>query len=241
MTHTAYWWDKRPNFGDKLTQLLMAHFADVELDWAPAATADCVVVGSVLESLPPDWAGIVAGAGKLHEGSRIYLPDADIYSLRGPLTAAGIPGDYALGDPGMLASELVENVDKQYHLGIVPHWSDTELENRHEFRNFDPHIIRPDGDPLDVIREIGRCRKIVSSSLHGVIVADSFGIPRRTEIASRFASEGGTFKFRDYNASINVEFEVGRTQEAPRYLIQDRQNEIFDVLEAVGYALGRLR
>lgn len=234
-TPTAYWWVGRKNFGDLLTPLLMARFADTEVAWAPAAKANIFAVGSILEAIPVGWKGIVAGSGRLFEDSPLHLEEATILGLRGPLSAKGIKGDFALGDPGLLADELVV-VDKEYNLGIVPHWSDTTLQTR--FGEYKPRIIRPEGDPLEVIREIGRCRKIVSSSLHGLILADAFQIPRRTELdGANFTKEGVDFKFRDYNESIGLPFIVGQTQEAPRYTVQDRQSELFDMFRSLGRRL----
>lgn len=237
--HTAYFWQGRPNFGDLLTAPLLAHFGDAEVAWSAAEDADIVCVGSVLEALPPKWSGVIVGAGKLREASDVALPRATVLAVRGPLTARamGLRGEYALGDPGLLADELVRGVDKHYKLGIVPHWSDVELEHRPEFQRYDPHIIRPSGDPLEVLREIGRCHKIVASSLHGLIVADAFGIPRRTEMTKIFAREGKSFKFEDHAAAVGLPFEVGVTQEAPRYVVQQRSQELYDALVEAGRLL----
>jgi hypothetical protein len=168
----------------------------------------------------------------MYEHTQVDLPRAKILALRGPLTAQGVPGDYILGDAALLANELV-SVDKRYQLGIVPHWSDTVLEHRHEFKGFSPRIIRPDGDPLEVLREIGRCRKIVSSSLHGIIVADAFGIGRRTELAPLIVKEGGLFKFKDHAACMGLEFMLGKVQHAPRHIVQDRQQRLYDTIEGI--------
>lgn len=216
----------------------MARYAGISLAWAPPMDSDCVVVGSVLEHLPAIWPGFVAGAGRLHEHSSIDLSSAVVLGVRGPLTARGLGlKNVALGDPGLLCNELVAPVEKTYELGLVPHWSDTELEQRKEFKRWNPHIIRPATDPLEVIREIGRCKKIVSSSLHGIILADAWGIPRRTEMAAIFANEGGSFKFRDYNSSVGVNFVVGKTQTADRFRINNRQAELYDMLEDLGRRL----
>lgn len=238
---TAFFWSKKQNFGDQLTPLLVEHFANVKIAWAEAKDADFICVGSILEALPPKWRGIVAGSGKLHENRTPNWEKATILGVRGPLTAAGLKGEICIGDPGLLANELVA-VDKVYQLGLVPHWSDHELEHRPEFRRYQPHIIRPSGDPLQVIREIGRCRKIIASSLHGIIVADAFGIPRRLEMAASMTKpyEGGSFKFEDYNASVGVPFEVGLTQEANRYKVQERQQELYDMMVELGLLLDAL-
>jgi pyruvyltransferase len=193
--------------------------------------------------LPPQWEGMVIGSGKLRDTSKVDLSKATVLALRGPLTAASVNArkGFVLGDPGLLADELVPEVEKIHQLGIVPHWSDTKLEHRPEFKKFNPVIIRPSGDPLEVIRQIGQCRKIVASSLHGIIVADAYGIPRRIEMTERFAKEGGDFKFRDYSATVGLEFKVGVTQDAPRSKVQDRQHELYDVFQDVEQRLMGLR
>jgi len=227
----AYWWIGRSNFGDLLTPLLLDYHADVKVEWADPARADVVCVGSVLEHLPPNWPGVVAGAGKLREESEICLPRARILGLRGPLSARGLRGDFAFGDPALLANELVQ-VEKRYELGLVPHWSDRQLETR--FGEYKPRIIRVTDDPLWVLKEIGRCRKIVSSSLHGIIVADAFGIPRRIETCPTVTREGGDFKFRDHNAAVGVPHEIGKTQQAHRFRVQNCQHQVWDVRQEVG-------
>lgn len=239
---TGYWWRGRPNFGDLLTPLLMQHFADQNVTWAPVKEASLVCVGSVLEHLPPGWSGTVIGSGKLKPETQIDLTRARVLALRGPLTAMGVKtrGGFVLGDAGLLADELVTGVEKKHELGLVPHWSDKNLENRPEFKRYNPVVIYPSGDPLEVIRKIGECRKIVASSLHGIIVADAFGIPRRVEMTERFAQEGGDFKFRDHCAAIGIPFKIGVTQEPSLYKIQDRQHELFDVFEEFARKLAGL-
>jgi pyruvyltransferase len=172
---TSYWWKGRPNFGDELGPLLLKRFADVDVDWAPVVSADLISVGSLLHLLPQDWSGIVAGSGTLFENTPRRFNNAQVLGVRGPLTARGMrnAGTLAIGDPGLLANELVV-AHKEHDLGLVPHWSDTDLEHRPEFKKYKPLIIRPDGDPKWVLRQIGSCRKIVSSSLHGIIVADGW-------------------------------------------------------------------
>ena len=232
-----YYWKARRNFGDLLTSLLLKRFTRLDSEWAEAKEAELVVVGSLLEHLPQNWAGVIAGAGKLHEKTEIYFPNARILALRGPLTAKGLKGSFVLADPALLADELVSLEDKQYNLGIIPHWTDHTLEFDPRFTKYDPKIIRVSDDPLEVIRQIGRCKKIVSSALHGIILADAFGIPRRIEISPKALShphqEGGLFKWLDYSASMGMELEIGLTQEVDRNKVMDKQHELFDVFEKV--------
>lgn len=229
----AYWWVGRPNFGDLLTPLLLKHFAEIDATWTPIQEAELVGVGSIIEHIPNGWGGKVVGAGKLHEEALIPVGRNQILGLRGPLTAKGLRGDFAIGDMGLLANELVRIDTKKHALGIVPHWSDTELAFRPEFSRYEPVVIDPRGDPLDVIAEIGACEKIVCSSLHGMILADAFAIPRRFEYTSRFGVEGGVFKFKDYSESIRTPFVVGKTTIANRQAVDDRRSELYDVIRAI--------
>lgn len=233
----TYYWRGRPNFGDLLTPLLLKRFGNTSTTWSPVTDAELVCVGSVLDVVPTSWAGIIAGSGKLHENARTDFPNATILGVRGPLTARGIRGVPILGDPGLLADELV-SVDKEYDLGIVPHWSDRTLEFDPRFAKYSPRIIHAAGDPLEVIREIGRCKKIVASSLHGIIVADAFSIPRRIEMTGDFSREGGDFKFRDHNAAVGVKHTVGLTQSPNRYKVEDLQHGLYDMLMELGRLAG---
>lgn len=224
----VYWWRERANFGDRLAPHLLLHFTRVMPEWSNPHRAELVVTGSVIEHLCREWDGTILGAGKLYETPTNAASNAKVLAVRGPLTAKHFRGDFALGDPGLLADELVEVETKKYNLGIVPHWSDKTLAADPRFQMYNPVIINPMDDPLEVIKLIGECRKIVSSSLHGIIVADAFGIPRRTETTPQFQKEGGHFKFRDYNGAVGLPFVVGETQRPSRHRIEDRKHELYD-------------
>jgi pyruvyltransferase len=231
-----YYWKGKKNFGDLLGPLLLKRFIGLDTTWAEPKDSDLVAVGSVLDLLPKDYTGIIAGCGKLHERTKVDFPDARILALRGPLTAKGLKGNIVLADPGLLANELVGPQDKEFEIGIVPHWSDTTLEHNSAFKKYNPKIIKVSDDPLKVIREIASCKKIISSSLHGIILADAFAIPRRIEISPSVyinKYEGGLYKWEDYSASINMKLTIGLTQEVDQNIITDKQHELFDVLEEI--------
>jgi pyruvyltransferase len=239
---TAYFWRDIPNYGDRLVPLLLARFANLDCPWASVDDADIVSVGSVLEHISDGWTGIVAGSGRLREGSNLALGSATVLGVRGPLSAKGVPGNPVIGDPGLLADELVRIETRDIDLGVIPHWSDTRLAHDHRFQGkWTNDVISAWGDPLDVISRIGRCKRIVTSSLHGLILADAFGVPRRFEPCRRMlldSDEGNLFKFHDYAASVNVPFRVGEIQKADRNLIEDRKNELYDLYRHIGTSLG---
>jgi pyruvyltransferase len=243
MAASAYWYAEANNFGDLLAPLLLKHFSLIETDWAPPESAEIVCAGSVLDVVPDGWEGTVLGSGMLHGRPR-DLSRATVLGLRGPLTAKACKtghNGFVLGDPGLLASELV-TTRPIYELGLVPHWTDTELFAREDARSIRDHYARPRLiDPtrplMEVISEIGSCRKIISSSLHGIIVADSFGIPRRAERFPHMDDphhskhEGSDFKFDDYSSSIEMPIEWGKLQEADSNKVQRIMYELFDVFQ----------
>lgn len=238
----AYWWRETANFGDALAPYLLKHFAGIDTEWDTISRSSIASIGSILEHIPPLWDGYILGSGKLFEFSRLHLhtKTATILSVRGPLSARGIPGSFTLGDPGILADELVGQQEKRWDLGIVPHWQDDALAGR--FVQLIPKsntvkVIRPDTDALTVLKQIGSCRRIVTSSLHGMIVADAFGIPRRVEICPKMDKDGGDFKFRDYSASIQAKFETGKMFEPSRYRVEDVKYAVFDAYKALEKAL----
>jgi pyruvyltransferase len=242
----AYWWREVPNFGDALAPLLLERFADLHVEWDTVSHAQVASIGSVLEHIPPLWDGYILGSGMLHENSRLQVHQmksgitAQILALRGPLTARVIPGDYPLGDPGILADELVGAQPKLWDLGILPHFTDDELAPR--FQGIMPagtsiKIINPGDHPLEVVRQIGSSRRIVTSSLHGMIVADAFGIPRRVEVAKSLTKDGGDFKFRDYSASIQTKWEPSKMAEASRFRVEDIKFQVYDAFRALSREL----
>ena len=124
--------------------------------------------------------------------------------------------------------------------GHIPHWQDAELAQKFSKlipAPFTTKVIIYDGDPLAILRDIAACHRIVTSSLHGMIAADAFGIPRRVEICSKMERDGGDFKFRDYSASIKTPFETGKMVEASRFYVEDVQFAVWDAYQALGSML----
>jgi pyruvyltransferase len=240
----CYFWQENGNFGDLLSPILLQHFCQASVTYSEPDDADLVVAGSVLDVVPDGWSGIVAGAGQLLAETQRDLTNATVLGLRGHLTAraAGMHHDHGvvIGDPGLLAAELAPATAGKYDLGIVPHWSDDTLYAR--FRYLNPVLIEPWGDPIDIISMIGSCKKIVSSSLHGIIVADSFGIPRRAERFPAMATnphEGGDFKWQDYGSAIGQPVEFGKQggQIAPLGKIEKIKWDLFEMFRNLAHAL----
>ena len=156
---------------------------------------------------------------------KFFKKDMEFCAVRGELTRRNVERmtgkklDIPMADAGILASELLpEMPEKQYEVGIVPHICDLkdpaleELFSQYE----NAKLINVKDDPLQVVREIAQCRYIISSSLHGLIVADSFHIPNMYLIfGERLLGDG--YKFEDYYSAYGLQPQPRdmRTEKAP--------------------------
>ncbi|MEM7499345.1 MAG: polysaccharide pyruvyl transferase family protein [Pseudomonadota bacterium] len=125
-----------------------------------------------------------------------------VHATRGPETAAtlrrhGIPAPETFGDPVHLLPRLwpLDHVARDYELGIVLHLS--ELDEKSPRGRARPDYLRyqvPESLAGSVrlinmyadsslaafeakIAEIVACKRILSTSLHGLVIADAYGIP----------------------------------------------------------------
>jgi hypothetical protein len=220
-----HWQGGSRNFGDQITRFILDKL-EVKHEWSRVNDADLILVGSILEHLPAGWSGTVCGAGKMYGDTRTDLTAANVVALRGKLTLARVDlrkgVKPVLGDPGLLVPEFVRQPRARFDLGIVPHWSDTDLAKRFPYA----HVIDVRGNVQDVVTQIASCKRIISSSLHGLIVADAYGIPRRAELFERAAKEGGDFKFRDYASLFDGDPHFGEFWTAPHHRVARIQRDL---------------
>ncbi|HEY8953660.1 MAG TPA: polysaccharide pyruvyl transferase family protein, partial [Candidatus Dormibacteraeota bacterium] len=182
----------RGNFGDVLTPLLFERLCGIRLKWVEREEAELIAIGSLADTIPRGYAGIVLGTGCMFDVP-IELDAAKVLALRGVLTArlAGLHPPL-LADLGLLASDLAPVVDRDVPIGTVRHAGDPR-----------PPIglaLDPLGDPEEMIADAARCQRIVSSSLHGLILADALGIPNMWDPHPWVRGHG--FKFRDYASAF---------------------------------------
>ena len=156
-------------------------------------------------------------------------PGGDIFvrAVRGPMTLdvlnkAGWDTSHIteLFDPGVLLAHLwkdelgkfvVEKNKSRGKIRILPHYRD-EIA----FKRWNPklhhHFISADNHPLTVLKQMLGAELVISSSLHGIIFAESLGIPA---IWIDSPGKEAHFKYLDYYAS------TGRTNIKALDSIQD--------------------
>ena len=113
------------------------------------------------------------------------------------------------GDGGLLVDRWIgENPPKKYRIGIIPHYKEKDAPIISEMKKMysDSVIIDLGKKPMDVVKEIASCETILSSSLHGLIVADSFHIPNKHILLYPYGErmKGDGFKFADYYSSYGL-------------------------------------
>jgi pyruvyltransferase len=191
----AYWWrpNKRPyNFGDELGAIILRKLG-YDVRRVALAKADVVLTGTILdmaETVNPGVTVIGAGAGYTHEA----VHDFTTLAVRGKLTNDTLKTNAVMGDLGLLASRLWPKRPAKYNIGVVRHFVD---KDKYPYADI---VINANEDPETVIRKISQCRVILSSSLHGLIVADSYGIPNM-----RIARDDvitGNWKWLDYKTAF---------------------------------------
>ena len=153
---------------------------------------------------------IVWGAGVSGQ-ERDFVHPRRICSVRGPRTQEfaelyGVVCPEIYGDPAMLLPLVYKpEVRKTYKWGIIPHVVDLHHPVVEDIRYNHPEVLIIDlahyNHWTDVIDKICSCEKIASSSLHGLIVSDAYGVPNSwVELSGKIS--GGYFKFRDYGVSV---------------------------------------
>lgn len=197
-----------PNFGDLISPWLVERMTGKKVVVADRKQPHYVVIGSIINQATAK--SIVWGSGTYGtEGKDEVSPKAHYAAVRGPLTRAklgasrgfGIRVPEVYGDPALLLPLYYQpEVPITHEYGVVVRWS----ERRWAKATFGPGVKMIDFARTDVeavIRELLSCRRIVTSSLHGLIVADAYGIPNAW-LASG-SPRGGVYKFYDYFASVN--------------------------------------
>ncbi|MDT8415697.1 MAG: polysaccharide pyruvyl transferase family protein [Flavobacteriaceae bacterium] len=217
-----FWWCEpyfmhkdKENYGDVLGKYLVEkisgrpvrfvnprkwHFKDY---FAPIyATA-----GSILAHVNKHC--VVWGSGIILE-NQVVKP-AKFLAVRGPQTRKrlllqGHQVPKVFGDPALLLPLYYKpKLSKKNKFGIIPHYNDFKTikpfyENKKEVLLID--LMTNDIEATTDL--ILSCERIVSSSLHGLIVAHAYGIPA---VWTPFSDKpfGDGIKFQDYFDSVEIE------------------------------------
>lgn len=220
-TIRLFWWNEKKfhgktkeNYGDLLGLYLAEKISGKKVVWANPSKFSIanffspiyVTIGSILTQVSTNC--IVWGSGIISKEYKIK--EAKFLAVRGPQTRKHLldQGFYVpevFGDPALLLPRFYNpEIKKEYSLGIVPHYKDFDLISE-KFGN-DKNVLIIDLMTNDIeatTNQFLKCKVIVSSSLHGVIVAHTYGIPA---VWQKFSESvfGDDIKYQDYFESVEI-------------------------------------
>ncbi|MFI3314809.1 MAG: polysaccharide pyruvyl transferase family protein [Rikenellaceae bacterium] len=162
-----------------------------------------LAVGSILKE--SNHKTIAWGTGFMYKDD--VVTSGVFTAVRGKCTSSrleelGLNAPKVYGDPALLLP-LIYNpqIKKTGKVGIIPHYSEYEkyyalYSNHYTIINLNTNNIER------TIDSVVECSYILSSSLHGIIVAQAYGVAALWFEDSILLGDG--FKFEDYFSSVNI-------------------------------------
>lgn len=196
------------NFGDIASRDVVESIMQWPTQPTTGGQRKLISIGSVIHTASNK--DIIWGSGM--KGTKMVLNNSvkelGVFAVRGPLTldmvrrhGIDISKVNHLFDPGCLMPHLFQDhvaavraSAKHTTFKIIPHYRDDMMLRRIHYR-LNRHFVSVDCTPLQMIDAIIGADRVVSSSLHGIIFAESLGIP-----ACWLAPIGGEdeLKYYDY-------------------------------------------
>lgn len=211
MATRLFWWKATPNFGDRISEDIVAFVSGRDIEWRRPKNAELFGVGSIMKAVRRHFVeggesrATVWGSGVMMPMNRDFVSHTDFAAVRGPITREFLALNVDVyGDPGLLMPfVLQEKIKQSGTIGVVPHWEHLPRFSKllEQFGD-DVVLISPQQDNhLDVVRQIASCSAVFSSSLHGLIIADAYGVPN-VWLDPKGIHPHAHLKFYDYAAGV---------------------------------------
>lgn len=220
-TIRLFWWSEphlmgkaKENFGDLVGAYLVEKISNKKVVWVHPKKWHFkdyfqpiyVTAGSILANVNTKC--VVWGSGIIQKDQ--IVKSAKFLAVRGPQTrknlmAQGYDVPEVYGDPALLLPKYYNpDIKKTYKLGIVPHYADYEFVNEMYKEVEDVLIIDLMTLSIESVTDLFlKCERILSSSLHGIIISHAYQIPAVwIEFSDKLYGDG--IKFRDYFESVNL-------------------------------------
>jgi hypothetical protein len=212
-TSIKMWWAKTPhpgNFGDIVNSYLIEKMTGTPPTFCKRGDG-MLAIGSVAK-----WANgstIVWGSGASRSPETLS-PLARYKAVRGPITRESVlrSGGYCpeiYGDPALLLPKYFNpkiKKRKKFKLGYIPHYQHMGIDFEGDHRTID--ILRLSNKDVEMfITELCECEMILSTSLHGIILAHAYGIPAQWAVISNAEKQvhGDNSKFSDYFLGVGLD------------------------------------
>lgn len=215
------WYDRRPNFGDVVGPWLVTTMTGKETvnvrrtreHPTKARGRATLLVGSIIQMLNRNnvdiWgSGLMRPLSEEQTAAFSRLRNIRVCAVRGELTAGelrtklgwDVPEVY--GDPALLLPRYLPVEERRGHLVIVPHLKHRSTMERLHGGSLVVADVRD--DLRNVVTQIASARACISTSLHGIIVAQAYGVPWVWLNVSDAPVDGRDFKFDDFFSTIEA-------------------------------------
>ncbi|ENY0909456.1 polysaccharide pyruvyl transferase family protein [Serratia marcescens] len=203
----VFWWEPKDgihNAGDHLAKVIveqMLTLKDKGIIDKRNAKNKLLSIGSVMHFANTGDCVWGTGINGKISHDQLQFSGLDVRSVRGPLTREllqkrGIEVPEVYGDPALLlptffSRELLTDESLQRDLIIIPHMNE-------DFKKYDKYsaaLCSPRQGAVAFTKAIVNSKYVISSSLHGVIIAEAYGIPA---IFLDGNSGESKFKYDDY-------------------------------------------
>ena len=235
------YYDSVKNLGDMLSPVIvdfMLHRKKISSE-KMTKTSHLLALGSLL-GRPFDATVWGTGVQSFLQVTSIYkwrkFRKYDIRCVRGPLSAnalrtSGYQCPDVYGDPAVLMPLIYtpENTEKEYDVLYISHFHNKKISCPEGVKTLDIQT----NDYKTFIDELCKAKKVISSSLHGIILAEVYGIPavfhsenRMNEILKYYDWYYSTGRYSVYMA--NTIEEALTMQPMPLPNIQILQNNLLE-------------
>lgn len=201
-----FWWEPKDgsiNAGDHLSKViveLVLSLRDKEIINKKSSKNKLLSIGSVMHFAKNGDCIWGTGVNGKIDPKKLRFTNLDVRAVRGPCTRnflieKGISVPEVFGDPGLLLplfydKRLFNNNNKKDFI-IIPHMN----EDYNIYKHYSNNICSPKQGALSFVNEIVNSKFVISSSLHGLIIAESYGIPA---VFIEGPSGESLFKYDDY-------------------------------------------
>lgn len=222
------------NLGDDLNWYLVKKLQRKKISLLKAPILDLcsffkednyLIIGSTITWMANEKT-VIWGAGVMDEDQPLKAKPKKVCAVRGPLSRKyllekGVNCPEVYGDPALLMKYFYKpNAKKRYKLGVIPHYIDFKSGKFDALKNNSDVLFIKMQDyksVQDVIDQIASCEMILSSSLHGLILSETYDVPNIwMKVSDNIA--GGAFKYLDYYESMGI-------HDAVPYLLNGNESE----------------
>ena len=207
--YKAWWMQAKHvnNFGDILTPLILDYY-NIKYEYTEKSKANLICVGSIANFANDN--SLVLGSGVAYRNIPLNSKAKWLFT-RGPLTRENViknngSCEEIYGDPAMLLPKILSSSNKTENFGYIPHINEYKIIKIQYPKKNIINLNNP--NVKEVIKQITSCRKIMSSSLHGVIAAHAYGIPVAHVNFTEGIIQGDGTKYKDHYAAINIPHNV---------------------------------